>query len=609
MQFSHHILERQIGLSSGNSASKSLLSQGSTAPLSSNDKFVRETLQNSCDAQLTGASQVLMVYRYLSIDANHSQQIHRILGFNTEILPRIVDAIPGLDEKTTIDRILFIEDYGTTGLEEHSESGDILDSKFGRFFYGVGDNDESSDSGGSFGYGKAVYTDKSKIRTILAYSCYKDQEGISRKILFGVTRTKSFTFNTKKYPGFIFLCSNEVEHAYEMSPFRDGEADQLAAELGFEIRTDEQTGTSVAILAPREIGDRDLDQIKASAENYWWKRIVDGELTVSVSDDGVDESHADPTSVTHLKPFIDCYHIVSGRREPQESIEKKKVFNTSSSTGLSPGVFACKQIDVSSADGWTNDSLYTNSVALIRSSGMVVEYWKPPSSGGFLSPVAGVFIANKELNKLLRSSEPASHWGWDSKSDRIEEQEEFLSLPKPISLEDARKEIESIVRRINTHIRDFADSCAPAKTVSNEDFRKIGKLLTEIFGRGLKHTGLSAQRLCSIQYPSPAAGETPLGDPLSPYYEETVKVSLSSTVRDSERVLIVQHWLDVMGDDNGRHKIERHPSILVSTTADVVPHGDYSMYRITKSPATFVFRTMSVPARFNRETRTEVLEP
>jgi hypothetical protein len=463
MRFSHHILERQIGLSSGNSASKSLLSQGSTAPLTSNDKFVRETLQNSCDAQLTGVSQVLMVYRYLSIDATHSQQIHQILGFNTEILPRIIDAIPGLDESTSIDRVLYIEDYGTTGLEEHSESGNILDSKFGRFFYGVGDNDESSDSGGSFGYGKAVYTDKSRIRTIVAYSCYKDQEGNSRKILFGVTRTKSFSFNTKKYPGFIFLCSKEVEQAYEMEPFRDDEADQVAAELGFDIRTEEQTGTSVAIFAPRETGDRDLDEIKASAENYWWKKIVDGELTVSVSDDGVDESYADPTSATHLKSFIDCYHIASGRRDAQEPVEKKKVFNASTATGLSPGVFAYKQIDVSSSDEWSNDSLYTNSVALIRSSGMVVEYWKPPSSGSFLSPVAGVFTANKELNKLLRSSEPASHWGWDSKSDRIEEQEEFLSLPKPISLEDARKEIESIVRRINHHFREFADSCAPAK--------------------------------------------------------------------------------------------------------------------------------------------------
>ncbi|MCP9826923.1 hypothetical protein KBZ19_00255 [Synechococcus sp. L2F] len=538
-QFSHHILERQIGLSSGNSASKSLLSQGSTAPLSSNDKFVRETLQNSCDAQLPGSPQVLMVYRYCTIDVQHSQLIHSILGFNSEILPRIIDAIPGLEETTSIDRILYIEDYGTTGLEEHSESGNILDSKFGRFFYGVGDNDESSDSGGSFGYGKAVYTDKSKIRTIVAYSCYQDQEGNSHKLLFGVTRNKSFTFKGIKYPGFIFLCSKEVGLAYEMTPFCDNEADELASKLGFEVRTAEQTGTSVAIFGPRETGDCDLDEIKASAENYWWKKIIDGELTVSVSDDGFDEAYADPTSANHLKPFIDCYHIASGRRDPQEPMEKKKILKASSATGLSPGVFAYKQIDVSSADEWTNDCLYTNSVALIRASGMVVEYWKPPSSGSFLSPVAGVFFANKELNKLLRSSEPASHWGWDSKSDRIEEQEEYLYLPKPVTLEDARKEIESIVRRINTHFREFADACAPAKKVSNEDFRKIGKLLTEIFGRGLKRTTSTASRLCSIQYPGPAVGENPLGDPQMPYYEETVRVSLSPKVSDSERVLLV----------------------------------------------------------------------
>ena len=127
-------------------------------------------------------------------------------------------------------------------------------------------------------------------------------------------------------------------------------------------------------------------------------------------------------------------------------------------------------------------------------------------------------------------------------------------MSNPITLDEARKEISGIISRINRHIKDFAERCDPSKKISNNDFKKIGKLLTEIFGKGIKKTSDSSDRPFSIQYPNNRAKQ--LGDPQCPYYEETVLVSLKPSLKDDEKLLIIQNWLDVLGDDNGLHKIE-----------------------------------------------------
>ena len=58
---------------------------------------------------------------------------------------------------------------------------------------------------------------------------------------------------------------------------------------------------------------------------------------------------------------------------------------------------------------------------------MVIKYLKPVliNNDTFIT---GVFEADDKLNKLLRSSEPANHWGWNPLLSRIEDLKEYLQL-------------------------------------------------------------------------------------------------------------------------------------------------------------------------------------
>jgi hypothetical protein len=76
---------------------------------------------------------------------------------------------------------------------------------------------------------------------------------------------------------------------------------------------------------------------------------------------------------------------------------------------------------------------------------MVGEYRKPGGTSDSGKYVAGVFMANDKLNELLRSSEPASHWGWNDNSERIAELKAFEDLE--IDLLTSKRLIKSIKDR------------------------------------------------------------------------------------------------------------------------------------------------------------------
>ena len=68
---------------------------------------------------------------------------------------------------------------------------------------------------------------------------------------------------------------------------------------------------------------------------------------------------------------------------------------------------------------------------------MVIEYRKPAGLSDTGKYLAGIFKADDQINELLRSSEPASHWGWNETSARIEELGAFSKLD--LETDQARK--------------------------------------------------------------------------------------------------------------------------------------------------------------------------
>jgi hypothetical protein len=605
LQQEDHPLTRNS--STGNASQKALLAGGND-PFSNEDKFIREVLQNSCDAAISNEQDTYVVFRACRLHEAHEQAWNRELSISDHLAARISSAVPDFPEDNRVGTVLFIEDYSTHGLScEYNEFES--ESKFYRFFFGSGDNEDQGGSGGSFGYGKAVYTDNSRIRTIVAYSC-TIENGQSEKRLFGITRTKKYDYLGKMYSGYIYhgrLVA--AEEGTESQPICGDEADQLADKLGFKVREADETGTSIAVLGLDRDPDSFLLEIKKSTEVFWWKKLADRQLTVEFIDSSGNSSMACPRDNPMLEPFLASYETCTGRREkPNSDKATYQEHNLNSGMGIrySPGKVALVELKKGTEAAPDTHSLLVNSIALFRSSGMVVEYRKPGGTSDSGKYVAGIFMANDKLNELLRSSEPASHWGWNENSARIAELKAFKDLE--IDLQTSKRLIKSIKDRIDRRFNDFRDKLGEAAQVSQASFRSLDKLMSELLGTG-KSPGLGGSSARGVSIINKSASIVPGSNSPLEQYDCEVFISIEEGAPDASRDLIIKHYMEIKGDDAANSTIDRLQSKVLETDA-IIKHDDSSgsdhIYTIDKEGARFMFRTAAVSPRFHRETETVV---
>jgi hypothetical protein len=153
--------------------------------------LARESIQNAVDERDPDAEKVLVRFQMVSLLGRLKQrfveaaQLNRIVERREDLsLPVLGWLDPSQNPELPLN-LLFVEDFHTTGLE-----GDPHDdtSKFNRFLLSVGDGGkvhEGHNTGGSYGFGKAAFSSNSGVRTIFAYSCYRDSAGIAHTRLFG----------------------------------------------------------------------------------------------------------------------------------------------------------------------------------------------------------------------------------------------------------------------------------------------------------------------------------------------------------------------------------------------------------------------------------------
>ena len=590
--------------STGNASQKALVAGGNDR-FSNEDRFIREVLQNSTDASIDPTQDVFVSFNVKKLTAEEQKVWQEEIGLKKHLEPRIKKAVPNFPGINEECHVLFINDYSTTGLTSDHTNYES-ESRFYRFFFGAGDNEDQSGSGGSFGYGKAVYTDNSRARTIVAYTCCIDNGKPTKKI-FGITRTKKYEFEGKMHPGYIYhgqLTGNT--EGEQSQPIEGDMADQLAEELGFQIRSDEETGTSIAVFGLEQEPTEFLKKIKLSTELFWWKKICDNQLSVEFIDTNGEMQNASPKSNNLLAPYLRCYEIMNGRKEKPSTEDLKYTesqLNKTHSLSFPPGKIAFLEIEAGSQYTPDADSLLINCVALFRSSGMVIEYRKPAGLSDTGKYLAGIFRADDKLNELLRSSEPASHWGWNETSARIAELEAYKKVN--LDIDKAKKLIKSIKDRIDKRFNDFRDSLVETAKVSQASFRNIDRLMTELLGSGKNPGGGGGASTRNISIQNISSEEISSPDSLLEQYECKIVVSLDADSVDENKELVVKHYLSIKGDDAANTIIDRLSSKLVDTTAIATSQGK-DRYLISKEPCTFTFRTEPVSPRFHRETETVV---
>ncbi|MGH9893867.1 MAG: hypothetical protein ACREA0_18165, partial [bacterium] len=225
-------------------------------------------------------------------------------------------------------RLLYIEDYETHGLfgDPHDDASPLF-----RLLFALGDSSkarerESEGSGGSYGYGKAVYSANSRIHCIFVFSVFDPKRhprnGHAR--LMGCSYFNRHRFDKASYSGRAFF-GNVRKNGEVVDPLEEADAHDMAKQLGFEPRGKADTGTSILLVDATV----DCDELRTSIEDWWWPRLLDESvgLDVELYEQGRRVEPPRPRSREHLRPFIACFDLALGRADPQGASEHAGTFN------------------------------------------------------------------------------------------------------------------------------------------------------------------------------------------------------------------------------------------------------------------------------------------
>jgi hypothetical protein len=425
-----HWLRLTPGMADGAAYSRLFQSRGTASEL-----IAREVTQNSWDAAQRLKKEILdststfevpkfrMEYEFRSLSGKAKESL--VAGLQLRDLKARLDqrghADLGFDEgNVCLDildgdaaiPVLYIHDFGATGLRGDPVAAEPGASDFFRAFASIGGNDRKV-GGGSYGFGKSAFIRASRIRTVVAYSSFKDDgDGVTRR-LWGFAYWKG----DNALAGLAQLGPLKQGQGGEMSvPLTNQEADNLAKLLGFHQRTGDtpaEWGTSLMVV------DHVLDEqdLCTAIENFWWPALKSfGRMfEISVFNE---QRHFEinPDAREHLKPFLRAFALATNGELLAKDGEFRASLPAMQVNHFEPGEMALVKVDVPDEDALKaltkNDQV--NLVALIREPRMVAKYQdfrsKKPN-------IQGVFVANPKIDQYLRKSEPDTHDLWSEELD------------------------------------------------------------------------------------------------------------------------------------------------------------------------------------------------
>ncbi len=288
--------------------------------------LARESIQNSVDAGINSLK-VKVCFRASALTGAKKQVFVEAAGLHTiaaraSALELAPNCLGMLDKSMKALQLLYVEDYNAEGL-----SGDPHDkgSNFYRLLLSLGDRSKSRTArgtGGSYGFGKSVYSSSSAIQTIFAYTRFRTGNGDEECTrIFGCGYYASHEFKKTMYSGRAWLGSKERtddKGRAIVDPLQDSKADALALKLGFKVRVQGECGTSILIVDATV----NVPAIVVGVEDWWWPRLVENKLDVEIYDTAGELHIPRPKKNPALKPFIDAFDIARGRAEPKTGTQK-----------------------------------------------------------------------------------------------------------------------------------------------------------------------------------------------------------------------------------------------------------------------------------------------
>ncbi len=403
--------------------------------------LAREVIQNAWDSALerressrtSGPPEFEIRFRYRSAVRDEKQRLFRLLSLAE--LKRRADNVGdrsalGLsgphhcfddtNSATPLTQLL-VEETGTTGMYGPWRGAQ---SKLYLALLSVGFTPKNQGQGGSYGYGKAGLIAGSKIRTVIAYTCFGerlDDPGVTRRLL-GMTYWGQHSLGASDFTGFARF---GAAHGSSARPFENEQADEVAELFGFDRRDPADPnawGTSLLLVEPA-VNQYDLE--KAICRSWWPALDQDNhDVNFHVEIEGADGRVRipRPKSDPALASFHEAYEIASQIQAAPEARRKRYTLHGSPGKpgpdSIPDGILGL----AADPDGWTfarntrgeEGVNHRSLVALMRKPRMVVEYLEVGQSAPF---VRGVFVADDSTNDTLRQTEPKGHDAWQTEPD------------------------------------------------------------------------------------------------------------------------------------------------------------------------------------------------
>lgn len=383
--------------------------------------LLRETLQNSWDARLTDE----ITYR---VDAWFPTK-EQTRALADEVFHRL-PPLKAMGGNRPTDRdlpVLVITDHGTRGLggPTRADLAQADRSDFVDFIRNIGRAEDKALGGGTYGFGKGILYETSICSTIIVFTrTTLADRTVSR--LMAVRLGSSYEHSGKRYTGRHWWgVANELTGA---EPVTGRAAEQLAASLGLSFIPTGETGTSIMIVGPLAQSDNEtLEDVVAAiadAALWWaWPHMVRdalgrGSITFHFTHDGEAVHLPDPAEHPALKHYVDAYRRasdVASKRPPDDGWPwTNKEVRVGHGGRVLLGALAYRSLlpdQVAAVQDATDTVSVARHVALMRAPKLVVKYLEAPSDPRGLG-LAGVFIANLQLDSEFALSEPVAHDDW-----------------------------------------------------------------------------------------------------------------------------------------------------------------------------------------------------
>ena len=238
------------------------------------ESLVRETLQNSLDAQVDEGTQVRVRFALNEVPEAKRAIFDRYLSALT---PHLAAAKPALEKacSSAKPQFLVIEDFGTKGLMGDTVSNRDTKSGFSNFWRHVGKTEKGSGRGGAFGIGKVVVPMSSSACAFFGVTIRHEGPDSGIPLMMGQSMLPQRTVNGQEYEPFV-LFGLQAAQGKAVLPIRGKACEELSKLAG--LSRDKEPGTSIAI--PYPSGKVEWDQVFTAVMKHYYLPILSEDLVV-----------------------------------------------------------------------------------------------------------------------------------------------------------------------------------------------------------------------------------------------------------------------------------------------------------------------------------------